>query len=359
MNQQPIRQVRAFNRWYTDVIGLLNRNLLDSDHSLAEARLIYEIKKAGSIRATQIMGIMHIDKSYLSRLLKKLEKEKLVSRRPAPEDARAALLSLTEKGRKTFDGLNRASDKQIGRLLEPLGETRTGALVDHMQSITRLLSTSATKDPQTRAASSIGNFVQPNPSTIGGYEQTIANAASTIGNSAQSNPGTIDKSGQTIANGAPTIRTTLQPGDLGYIGFLHGKIYAEENHYGLGFESYVLEGLGEFGRNYDARKDRLWVCEDGQKKIGFLLGIHRGDALQLRYFILLPEYRGMGLGKRLMDMFIAFMREAGYRKAYLWTTHEQEAAISLYTRHGFHLTEEKESNAFDKPLIERKYELEL
>src|SRR5579872_582651 len=224
MNTPSIRQVRAFNRWYTDVIGLLNRHLLDSDHSLAEARLIYELHKAGSIRASQIMSIMHIDKSYLSRLLKKLEKEKLVTRRPAPEDARAALLSLTGKGRKTFDGLNRASDRQIGRLLEPLGETRSEALVDHMQSITRLLSASPT----------------------------------------------------------PAIRTTLQPGDLGYIAYLHGKIYDEENGYGLGFESYVLEGLGEFGRNYDPRKDRLWVCEDGTKKIGFLVGVHSGESLQLR-----------------------------------------------------------------------------
>jgi DNA-binding MarR family transcriptional regulator/ribosomal protein S18 acetylase RimI-like enzyme len=312
MTTQAIRQIRAFNRWYTDVIGLLNRHLLDSDHSLAEARLIYEIHKAGSIRATGIMGIMHIDKSYLSRLLKKLEKEKLVTRRPAPEDARAALLSLTEKGRKTFDALNRASDKQIGRLLEPLGETKSEALVDHMRSITRLLSA-----PET------ANDKNPRPGS------------------------------------GPTIRTTLQPGDLGYIAYLHGRIYDEENGYGLGFESYVLEGLGEFGRNYDPRKDRLWVCEDGAKKIGFLIGIHRGKALQLRYFILEPEYRGMGLGKRLMELFIGFMHEAGYRKAYLWTTHEQAAAISLYTRHGFLLAEEKQSKAFNKPLIERKYELDL
>lgn len=303
MNKQPIRKVRAFNRWYTDVIGLLNRHLLDSEYSLAEARLIYEIHKAGSIRATQIMGLMHIDKSYLSRILKKLEKEKLITRKPAPEDARAALLSLTEKGRNSFVRLNNASDEQIGRLLAPLGEGRRDALVEHMQCITKLLS-----GPET---------------------------------------------------GEITIRTDLQPGDLGYIVYMQGQVYERENGYGLGFESYLLEGLGEFSRNYDPQKDRLWVCEDGRERVGSLVGVHRGDALQLRYFILLPRYRGLGLGKRLMDLFIGFMREAGYRKAYLWTTNEQEAAISLYTRYGFHLTEEKESNAFGKALIERKYELEL
>ncbi|HEV2478773.1 MAG TPA: GNAT family N-acetyltransferase, partial [Puia sp.] len=67
-------------------------------------------------------------------------------------------------------------------------------------------------------------------------------------------------------------------------------------------------------------------------------------------------YRGMGLGRRLMDMFMEFVRQRGYRQAYLWTTNEQHAAISLYARYGFRLTEEKESMAFDKPLVERKYE---
>lgn len=156
-----------------------------------------------------------------------------------------------------------------------------------------------------------------------------------------------------------TIRTKLEPGDLGYIAYLHGRIYDNENQYGLGFESYVLEGLAEFGARYDPAKDRVWVCEHGREKVGFLVGVNRGDSLQLRYFILLPEYRGMGLGKRLMDAFMEFVRERGYRRAYLWTTNEQHAAISLYSRYGFRLTEEKESMAFDKPLVERKYEYNI
>lgn len=155
-----------------------------------------------------------------------------------------------------------------------------------------------------------------------------------------------------------TIRTTLMPGDLGYVAYLHGRIYDRESGYGIGFESYVLQGLGEWGHSYDPEKDRVWICEDGEQMVGFLAGIGRGDSLQLRYFILLPEYRGRGLGRRLMDLFIAFMREKGYRKAYLWTTDEQHAAISLYTRYGFRLTEEKPSDGFGKPLTERRYDLQ-
>ena len=156
-----------------------------------------------------------------------------------------------------------------------------------------------------------------------------------------------------------SIRTRLLPGDLGYAAWLHGRVYTEEYKYGLGFEGYVLEGLGEFAHHYDPAKDRVWICEHGQKIVGFLLGFHRGDSLQLRYFILLPEYRGLGLGKRMMDLFVGFMKEAGYRKSYLWTTDELQAAAALYTRHGFRLTEEKVSGSFGKRLIERRYDLEL
>jgi peptidyl-dipeptidase Dcp len=156
-----------------------------------------------------------------------------------------------------------------------------------------------------------------------------------------------------------TIRTRLEPGDLGYIAYLHGCIYAEEFGYGLHFENYVLDALHEFAKAYDPAKDGIWVCEHEKKKVGFMVAAHREDSIQLRFLILLPEYRGSGLGKRLMDSFIAFMHDRGYRRAYLWTTSEQQAAISMYERYGFRLTEEKESRAFDKLLMERRYELSI
>ena len=155
------------------------------------------------------------------------------------------------------------------------------------------------------------------------------------------------------------IRTRLLPGDLGYVAYLHGDLYTRENGYGLSFESYVLSGLGEFGHDYDPEKDRIWMCEHDGKMIGFLLAQHRPAALQLRYFIFLPEYRGIGLGKKLMVEFIAFMKQCGVKNAYLWTTDEQHAAISLYTRFGFRLTEEKPSQSFGKNLTERRYDLHL
>ena len=154
-----------------------------------------------------------------------------------------------------------------------------------------------------------------------------------------------------------TIRTHLRSGDIGYIIYLHGILYSREYDYGLAFESYVAEGLSEFYQNYSPDRDRVWVCEHDDEIIGFLLLMDRGEAAQLRYFLICPDYRGIGLGNKLMDLYMEFFNQCGYKSSYLWTTHELDTAAYLYEKHGFNLVEEKESISFGKPLFERKYEL--
>jgi peptidyl-dipeptidase Dcp len=156
------------------------------------------------------------------------------------------------------------------------------------------------------------------------------------------------------------IRTALKEGDIGYVTYLHGILYKEEFNYSISFESYVAAGLYEFYQQYDPLKDRVWVCEHKGMIIGFLLLMHRGnDAAQLRYFILAPRYRGIGLGKKLMTLYLEFLNKCGYTSSYLWTTNELSAAAHLYAKHGFRLTEEKDSTAFGKPLKEQRYDLTL
>jgi GNAT superfamily N-acetyltransferase len=154
-----------------------------------------------------------------------------------------------------------------------------------------------------------------------------------------------------------TIRTDLRSGDIGYVIYLHGILYKREYDYGIEFESYVAAGLFEFYENYYPDRIRVWVCEHNDQIVGFLLLMNRGEAAQLRYFLIRPEYRGIGLGKRLMELYMEFFRQCGYKSSYLWTTHELETAARLYQRHGFKLAEEKKSTVFGKPLIEQKYEL--
>jgi peptidyl-dipeptidase Dcp len=162
----------------------------------------------------------------------------------------------------------------------------------------------------------------------------------------------------TIKLGEVSIRTTLQPGDLGYIIYRHGKLYGDEYGYGVSFECYVAGGIYEFYKAYDPSKDRVWIAEHNHCSVGSLLLMHRENKVaQLRYFYLEAEYRGIGLGKKMMSMYMDFLRLCNYTSSYLWTTNELPAAASLYTREGFKLTEEKESTAFGKPLKEQRYDL--
>jgi peptidyl-dipeptidase Dcp len=141
------------------------------------------------------------------------------------------------------------------------------------------------------------------------------------------------------------VRTELRPGDIGYVTYLHGDLYKKEYGYGIAFEAYVAQGFYAFYSHYDPGKDRVWVAEHGGRIVGFLLLMHRGEGgcgsdldekvAQLRYFILDPRYRGMGLGKKLAALFLETMRERGYRRCYLWTTDELFAAAHIYRTMGF------------------------
>lgn len=137
--KSAIRQVRAFNRFYTDILGLLEKHLLNSDYSLVEVRVLYEIHEAKAIQASQIMQAITIDKSYLSRVLKRLENDDLISKQPVENDARAVQVSLTKQGRALFESLNNASDQQISQLITSLSAQQRKELVLHMESIMKLL----------------------------------------------------------------------------------------------------------------------------------------------------------------------------------------------------------------------------
>jgi len=156
------------------------------------------------------------------------------------------------------------------------------------------------------------------------------------------------------------IRTTPRAGDLGYVIYQHGYLYGREYGFGGQFETYVAKGVAEFFENYEPSQDRIWLAEHRGRIIGSLVLMHREDnSAQLRYFLIRPDYRGIGLGKRLMELWMNFAHEVGYERAFLLTADELDAAISLYKRHGFTLTSEHDSTAFGRPLREQRYDAQL
>lgn len=156
------------------------------------------------------------------------------------------------------------------------------------------------------------------------------------------------------------IRTELQPGDLGAVTEFHGRLYAQEYGWTSHFEAYVAESLAAFARDYNPREDRIWLAEKDGRLMGSI-GIVRIDAktAQLRWFLIAPESRGLGLGRKLIDSALAFSRETGAERVFLWTVSGLPAAAHLYRSAGFRLTEQKPSQEWGPAVIEERHDLEL
>lgn len=137
--ESVVQQIRLYNRFYVDAIGLLKRDSYYSNYSLTETRIIYEIYQGGSVQASHIMTAIQIDKSYLGRILKKLEKNRLIFRKPSDEDGRASVISLSKKGYVEVDLINKASNQQVNDLIEGLSKETVDELVTHMRAIMNII----------------------------------------------------------------------------------------------------------------------------------------------------------------------------------------------------------------------------
>jgi DNA-binding MarR family transcriptional regulator len=140
MNEQHIAGVRDFSRFYTNVIGLLDKHLLDSEFSLPEARILYELSKHQPCTASAIMVLINMDRGYMSRILSSFVKKKIIQRKKSETDGRSYFLTLTAKGMKVFQTLDSASHQQVETLLTSLNEARREKLLYHMNEIKNLLS---------------------------------------------------------------------------------------------------------------------------------------------------------------------------------------------------------------------------
>lgn len=139
---RAVYEIREFNRFYTVLVGLLDRSYLNSDYSMAEARILFELKNKDGCRANDLAANLHMDKSYLSRMLKKFEGRGLLSKKLSGKDGRSYELRLTEEGRRITEQLIEASNEQIRQLLKALDEEECTRVCQAMDTITGLLAPS-------------------------------------------------------------------------------------------------------------------------------------------------------------------------------------------------------------------------
>ena len=278
---EQVRAVREFTRFYTRQIGLLNERLYRSPFSLAEVRVLYELAHRESATASQLARELGMDPGYLSRILRRFGSQGLISKIRKRDDARQVLLSISARGRKAFAPLDRRSEEQVSALLRRLAPAEQHRLAAAMRTIQDLLSE---KDE--------------------GRE--------------------------------PFLLRSHRPGDMGWVVYRHGALYAEEYGYDERFEALVAGIVSEFIRNFDPRRERCWIAERRGEIVGFVFLVRKSATVaKLRMLLVESAARGLGLGRRLVEECIRFARQAGYRKITLWTQSELTAARHIYKTAGF------------------------
>lgn len=304
INQQ-VSAIRAFNRFYTRKIGVVD-GMASSPFSLAEARVLYELAHRQKPTATDIRKELGLDAGYMSRILRDFERRKLVAREQSKADERQRFLSLTVKGRRVFAPLDERSNRDVAAMIEAVTPARRNQLVQAVDTVRRLLG---------------------------------------------------DK---TEATRTPYLLRLHQPGDMGWIVYRQAILYSEEYGWDGTYEALAAEIVAQFIRNYDPKWERAWVAEKDGERAGAVFVAKGADGVaKLRLLHVESAARGLGIGKRLVEECIRFARQAGYQKMTLWTQSILHAARHIYKQAGFQVAREEPHHSFGKDLTAETWELDL
>jgi len=304
-NKHLIDAVRAFNRFYTRQIGLLDEGLLQSAFSLTEARVLYELAHRDGLTATDLGRDLGLDAGYVSRLLKKFERDDLISRSTLVSDARQSSIALTPAGRNAFAPLNKGSHDQVAALLDRLPASEQDRLVKSMRTVQALLDESA--EPK-----------------------------------------------------IPYLLRPLQIGDIGWITRRQGLLYAQDYGWDETYEALVAEILAAFVKSFDPKWERSWIAERDGEVVGSVFVVRKSpEVAKLRLLYVEPSARGLGIGKRLVEECIGFARAKGYKTLTLWTNDILTAARHIYQAAGFKLIDEERHHSFGKDLVGQTWDLDL
>jgi DNA-binding MarR family transcriptional regulator/N-acetylglutamate synthase-like GNAT family acetyltransferase len=303
-----VQAVRAFSRFYTQRISMLDR-YLGGELSLTEMRILWELANRAPLTASELARELVIDAGFLSRLLRRFETRGWIERRRVPQDARRALLSLTRAGHAVYEPLAQRTSGEIAAMLASLPEAERPELLATMARLHRLLLPQAQRPPR---------------------------------------------------QAADAVLREPQPGDIGWVIEQHGALYWQEQGYGAPFEALAAELCARFLGTRDPQRERAWIAEHEGRRLGCVFLMRKSATVgQLRMLLVAPEGRGFGLGGRLVDECIAFGRAAGYRKLVLWTLRHLTGARSLYASRGWQRTASERTTEFGRRVVAETWELKL
>lgn len=298
-----VTEIRGFNRFYTNILGLLDQHIIDSGYSLTEARILFEISKTDICTANQLCSILDIERSYMSKIINKFEKNELISRCKCGKDSRNIEIHMTEKGMAVFHELNDRANKQIEDLLEKLDIADCEKLLDGIRTVKRYF-TKATKNINIRP---------------------------------------------------------YQEQDVSYVIDRQLSLYESERQFTTEiWKKYLTQGVLSFVEKFDPGKDCMLILECDGNASGCIAITHTEENVaQLRYFFLEPELRGLGAGTRLLNTALDFCREKKYSHVFLWTVSAQESARNLYRNTGFRITETSKNESWGSSVLEERWDLDL
>ncbi|WP_433541349.1 bifunctional helix-turn-helix transcriptional regulator/GNAT family N-acetyltransferase [Streptosporangium sandarakinum] len=281
-----VAEIRAFNRFYTGVIGVLHQGILDTPYSLTEVRVLFELNGGDRMETGELRRLLGLDAGYLSRILGRFESDGLVTRERSAADARRQVVSLTAAGRATFAALDERSAAEVRGLLEGITEEDARRLVASMAAIREVLA------PARRAE--------------------------------------------------PYVIRPPRPGDLGWVVHRHGVLYSQEYGWGADFEALVARIVADYVDHHDPRREAGWIAEVDGERAGCVFCVRKdeGTAL-LRMLLVEPSARGLGIGGRLVGECVAFARATGYRRMELSTRSVLTSARRIYRAAGFEPVEER------------------
>lgn len=302
---QRIQAVRQFNRFYTRQIGVLREGLLNSEFSLTEVRVLYELAERANPTATELGRDLGLDAGYLSRILRGFKKRGLIDSKASESDGRQFLLRLTKKGQKSFAPLHARAQDEIGEMLGSLSEAEQRRLVEAMNTIQGLFG------------------AQPEKKT-------------------------------------PYLIRPHQPGDMGWVIHRHGVLYAQEYRWNEQFEALVASITAQFIQNFDPQRERCWIAEKDGEMVGSVFLVKQSKTIaKLRLLLVEPKARGFGIGGRLVNECERFARQADYLKIRLWTNSVLHAARHIYEKAGYRLIAEEPHHSYGHELIGETWELKL
>jgi DNA-binding MarR family transcriptional regulator/GNAT superfamily N-acetyltransferase len=292
-----VAQVRAFNRLYTGVIGVLDEGLVGAPYSLAEARVLYELEQEGVTEVSELRRRLGLDAGHASRLLAKLAGLGLLTRERSAADARRQVIRLTDSGRAEQHVVEERTIEQVGDLLGRLDEANQHRLVSSMRVISRL-----------------------------------------------------------VGDGPRDATLVLRPpraGELGWVVQRHGELYASEFGWDTTFEALVAHIVADYADTHDPAREAAWIAELDGEPVGCVFCVRGSteETAKLRLLLVDPVARGLGVGKRLVAECLAFAGTHRYTAIELWTNNVLTAARRIYHLAGFELVEKEPHHSFGHDLV--------